>query len=171
MTLATHAVVGASLAQFFPNHPVAAFCIGFASHFVLDAIPHWDYHLESSHEDGANPLKSDIVMGPALVRDLFKIGFDGLLGIALSLAFFASFQIGASHALHIVSLLCGAIGAMTPDFLQFVYFRFRHEPLTSLQRFHMWIHARLKLNDIPAAGATLQAIFAIIIVLITRVLA
>jgi hypothetical protein len=39
MILTTHAVVGAALASFVPSHPVTAFAMGFASHFVLDAIP------------------------------------------------------------------------------------------------------------------------------------
>jgi hypothetical protein len=47
MILTTHAVVGAALATFLPSHPVIAFAVGFASHFVLDAIPHVDYPIKS----------------------------------------------------------------------------------------------------------------------------
>jgi hypothetical protein len=47
MILSTHAVVGVALASFVPSHPFAAFVIGFASHFALDAIPHWDYPIKS----------------------------------------------------------------------------------------------------------------------------
>jgi hypothetical protein len=39
MILSTHAIVGAAIASFLPSHPTAAFVLGFASHFVLDAIP------------------------------------------------------------------------------------------------------------------------------------
>jgi hypothetical protein len=38
MILTTHAIVGAALASFMPSHPAAAFVVGFASHFALDAI-------------------------------------------------------------------------------------------------------------------------------------
>jgi hypothetical protein len=47
MILTTHAVVGAALASFVPSHPATAFVLGFASHFVLDAIPHVDYPIKS----------------------------------------------------------------------------------------------------------------------------
>ena len=47
MILSTHAVVGAALASFVPSHPLAALVIGFASHFALDGIPHWDYPIKS----------------------------------------------------------------------------------------------------------------------------
>jgi len=39
MILSTHAIVGAAIASFLPSHPTTAFVLGFASHFVLDAIP------------------------------------------------------------------------------------------------------------------------------------
>jgi hypothetical protein len=42
MILSTHAIVGAAIASFLPSHPTIAFVLGFGSHFVLDAIPHWD---------------------------------------------------------------------------------------------------------------------------------
>ena len=51
MTLTTHAIFGAGLASLMPEHPVAAFIAGFASHFVLDAIPHWDYAILSESVD------------------------------------------------------------------------------------------------------------------------
>jgi hypothetical protein len=82
MILSTHAVVGAALAGLMPFHPVAAFVTGFASHFVIDAIPHWDYPLRSiSLGPGA---RNDVRMSAARIRDLALIGFDGLAGLALA---------------------------------------------------------------------------------------
>jgi hypothetical protein len=67
MILCTHAVVGAALASFVPSHPAAAFAIGFASHFVLDAIPHWDYSIKSR---SINPMiGAPIVFDSALLQD------------------------------------------------------------------------------------------------------
>ena len=45
LILATHAIVGAATASQIPNHPVIALLAGIASHFAIDAIPHWDYPL------------------------------------------------------------------------------------------------------------------------------
>jgi hypothetical protein len=47
MILCSHALVGGAVASTIPSHPAAALLIGFASHFILDAIPHADYPIRS----------------------------------------------------------------------------------------------------------------------------
>jgi len=124
MILCTHAVVGAALASFVPSHPAAAFAIGFASHFVLDAIPHWDYSIKSR---SINPMiGAPIVFDSALLQDAVTIGFDGLVGIMVALFLFGS-------SANQWAILLGAIGAMLPDPLQFVHARLPREPLRTLQ--------------------------------------
>jgi hypothetical protein len=141
MILCTHAVVGAALASFVPSHPAAAFAIGFASHFVLDAIPHWDYSIKSR---SINPMiGAPIVFDSALLQDAVTIGFDGLVGIIVALFLFGS---SASQW----AILLGAIGAMLPDPLQFVHARLPREPLRTLQRFHRWAHSDKKINGLRA---------------------
>jgi hypothetical protein len=44
-------------------------------------------------------------------------------------------------------VLAAAFGAILPDALQFVYYRLRPRWLTPLQRFHLWIHARYRINS------------------------
>src|SRR5258708_36388904 len=94
MILMTHAIVGASIASFMPSHPVAAAALGFASHFALDAIPHWDYPIRSALNvsPGATPA---LAQGRAfyahpLFWDLGKVGLDALIGCVLSVALFAT---------------------------------------------------------------------------------
>jgi len=151
MTLATHAVVGGAVASLFPNHPVTAFIAGFMSHFILDAIPHWDYKILSAY---ANPdaavlkVKAD----KYFLLDLVRIGLDALLGLAIV---FIVWQPVISTQWKI--LLLGAIGAMLPDFLQFVYLRFSHQPMVALQKFHVSLmHAKYKMNDKPIIGVLSQ---------------
>ena len=153
MTLATHAVVGAALASAVPDHPGIAFALGFASHFVMDAIPHWHYPLATLEHDRENPLNNDMHINRQFPFDLAKIFADAVLGIALSFFFFHPSS-GAAQ----FTLLAGAVGAMLPDPLQFVYWKFRHEPMYSLQRFHMWMHARKDFDDNMPLGVTLQAL-------------
>jgi hypothetical protein len=137
MILSTHAVVGGALASLSPSHPVAAFAVGFASHFVIDAIPHWDYPLRSiSVAPGA---RNQVRLTSALARDLALIGFDAIVGLALAIGIFAT-------PATIVAILAGAVGAMLPDPLQFVHTLYPHEPLASLQRFHRWIHTKRQLH-------------------------
>ncbi len=144
MILSTHGVIGGALASITKASPPVALVIGFASHFVFDTIPHWDYKLNSFKRHKDNPLHNDIELGREFLIDLTKIGSDALLGLIIPLAI-VWFRGG--QATTMVAVACGAIGGMLPDFLQFVYFKIRREPLTSLQRFHGFIHAKRKITD------------------------
>jgi hypothetical protein len=138
MILSTHALVGAAIANMFPSHPEVAFALGFASHFALDAIPHADYPIRSASVDpkiGA-PLHFD----RALLHDAITIGADGMLGLVCAFLLFAS-------AANQWAILLGAFGAMLPDAFQFLYLRFPHEPLKTLQRVHRWAHTRVEIKD------------------------
>jgi hypothetical protein len=150
MILASHAVIGAALASFLPTHPVAAAVLAFASHFAIDAVPHWDYPIRSPcvHPGTAAAMRYD----RRLLRDLVVIGIDGMAGTVLALALFAS-----SSTIWVI--LLGAFAAMLPDPLQFLYGRFPREPLRSLQRFHVWIHSNRRLDDRVVLGVVSQFAF------------
>jgi hypothetical protein len=78
MLLSTHALIGAAIGAYFASDPALGVTLAFGSHFVLDAIPHWDYPIASASIDpkiGA-PLRLD----RAFLRDVITIGADGLLG-------------------------------------------------------------------------------------------
>ena len=161
MTLTTHAIVGAAIASIIPEHQVLVFGLAFASHFAVDAIPHWDYYVRSG---SINPkIGTAMSYDKNLFLDLLSIGFDALLGVVLSLLIFASPATAGVVVL-------GAIAGMLPDPLQFVYTRWRREPLVSLQRFHQWIHTDLRLIDRPVLGISSQLLFIVAIVLVTRLL-
>ena len=159
MTLTTHAIVGATLATLIPNHPILGFAVGFGSHFVLDAIPHWDYALSSMEKDEKNPMNDDMTINKYFWKDLLKIGADGVLGLMLSFILLS----GIFHQSIFVVFL-GAIGAMTPDALQFFYFKWRHEPLVSLQKFHRWVHSKKDLDDKPVIGILSQIVIFCLVV-------
>jgi len=139
MTLTTHAVVGAAAASFFPEHPYLAFAAGFASHFAIDALPHWDYeeYLRSFSQKHSEPLSADMRMGNDFHRDLAIIASDALLGFVLT--FVAAWVLKISPEIALI----GAGAGIYPDLLQFVYFKIRKttlEPmLHDLQTFHVWL--------------------------------
>jgi len=151
MTLTTHALVGAAVAQFFPQHPVLAFAAGFASHFAIDALPHWDYSLRSSRKDKKNPLNFDMELGRDFARDIARILFDIALGLSLSAL--------SAYLLHLSLYLAlvGAAAGIFPDGLQFVYFKTRSKLLEPLQRFHIWIQEGRSLKIAAWRGISLQA--------------
>jgi len=155
MTLGTHAVVGASVASLVPGSPVLAFILGFVSHFLLDAIPHWDYKLHSLERKNGDKMQSDMHFNRAFLFDLMHISFDALLGLLIA---FIAFR-GSPAFPYII--LIGATGAMLPDALQFVYFKWKREPLRSLQRFHGWVHAKGRVHD-PFLGIMFQIIVVIV---------
>jgi hypothetical protein len=157
MILTTHAIVGAALASFMPSHPAAAFVVGFASHFALDAIPHVDYPIRSR---SVNPkIGAPMAFDRALLQDAMTIGTDGLFGILAALFLFGS-------SADIWAILMGAIGAMLPDPLQFVHTRWPHEPLRTLQRFHLWAHTKKRMSGV-ILGVGSQAAFVVLVVGLT----
>src|ERR1700682_2406054 len=112
MILTTHAIVGGALASLFPTHPIVAVAAGFASHFAIDAIPHWDYPLRSiSLTPGA---RNNLRLSSALRRDLTLIGFDACAGLAIAIGIFATPST-------VLAIMAGAIGGMLPDPLQFLH--------------------------------------------------
>jgi hypothetical protein len=154
MILSTHAVVGAALATFLPSHPAAAFAVGFASHFVLDAIPHIDYPIKSR---SVNPrIGAPMAFDKALLQDVVTIGSDGLFGMLVSLLLF-------STSANFWAVLMGAVGAMAPDPLQFAFTRWPHEPLRTLQRFHRWAHSKRKVNSIVLGIGTQVGFVALVV--------
>jgi hypothetical protein len=154
MILTTHAIVGAALASFLPSHPIAAFVVGFASHFALDAIPHIDYPIQSR---SVNPrIGAPMAFDRALLQDAVTIGSDGLFGIMAALFLF-------SATANFWAILMGAIGAILPDPLQFVHARLPHEPLQTLQRFHVWAHTKKRMKGVILGAGTQAALVACVI--------
>ena len=150
MILSTHAIVGGAIASLFPSHPVLVVAAGFASHFAIDAIPHWDYALQAISIRPAAGSAS-LNLDRRLWVDLSLIALDACAGLAIAIWLFATPPtMGA--------ILLGAVTAMVPDPLQVVHALYPREPLKSLQRFHQWIHAKRKLSWL--LGASSQAIFA-----------
>jgi hypothetical protein len=164
MTLGTHAVVGSLVGAVAAHNPVFAGVMGFMSHFLLDAIPHWDYKLQSASQDKENPLNSTVHVNKAFLFDLIKIGFDVVVG---ALIVFALFYQAPTYI--IIGASIGAAAGMAPDFLQFVYFRYPKEPMISLQKFHViMMHAKSHLNDRPWIGVPFQIALVILAVVIVK---
>ena len=151
--MSTHAIVGGAIASLFPSHPALVVAAGFASHFAIDAIPHWDYPLQAISVRPAADSAA-LNLDRRLWVDLSFIVLDSCAGLAIAIGLFAS-------PANIGAILLGALAAMLPDPLQVVHALYPREPLKSLQRFHQWIHAKRKLSW--PLGASSQAVFAAIV--------
>jgi hypothetical protein len=135
MTLTTHAVVAAGAASLFPLHPYAAFAAGFASHLLIDTLPHWD--------EGSAMLRSmrkeadgqrDMVIGKSFVQDVAYLGFESLVGLLAGVFIFFAW-------LHVplAIVLIGAAAGVLPDAMHFIYFKTRSVLLKDFEKFHAYI--------------------------------
>ncbi len=145
MILTTHAIVGAAIGRLVLN-PYEAFALGFISHFLIDAIPHCAYPLASLINNEKNPLKKDMVLDLRFAKDLVFIAIDFCVGIALAIFIFQGVTDFTNFSL---PLLAGVFGGVLPDALQFAYFKIRHEPLTTLQKFHYNVNGEKDILGLP----------------------
>jgi hypothetical protein len=159
LILSTHAIVGAAIATLMPDHPGLAFLSGMASHFLIDAIPHWDYPLRSiSVTRDPSPA---LTLNWSLLHDLGLIGLDVFVGLAVALWLYASPTAATA-------VLLGALGAILPDPLQLAHKLWPREPLRTLQRFHSWIHSNRELQW--PTGVASQISFVLLVISVSEAL-
>ena len=159
MILSVHAIFGAAAASLVPSHPVMAFGLGFASHFVLDAIPHRDYDLISIESDlnKKNKVINIIRNKFKLIRDVVFVLVDGIVGLCLAFMLFF-------NPIYPWIFFLGAFGALIPDGLTFLYLLLKHKPLNFFFNFHSdFIHSKKILKLIQVTGVILQFCTLIII--------
>jgi hypothetical protein len=152
MILSVHATFGAAVASMMPGHPVLGFTLGFASHFILDAIPHKDYKLISTGPDAnKKPEAVDLIREKfSLIRDMIFVSFDAFVGLCLAFLFFF-------NPAHPAIFLIGAVSALIPDFLTFLYLLLKHKPLGKFFNFHVGlVHSKIVFNLNQALGVLLQ---------------
>ena len=134
MTLTTHAVVGAAFASLVPNEPLLGFALGFASHFAIDSIPHWNEghaFMRSVVKDKQNVLGTRVQNGKDFLHDITVVLADSMLGFALATVILFYF-----FHVPIYIVLLGAFAGQMPDGLQFVYFKMHWRWMEPLQKFH-----------------------------------
>ena len=85
-------------------------------------------------------MNVDMILDYKFLEDILKISLDAIIGLIVSYAIFIYYL-----NISVVTILCGVIGGMLPDALQFVYMEWKRERLTAVQKFHMWVHIRIKL--------------------------
>jgi hypothetical protein len=170
MVLTTHAVVGGALASIAHAEPVAAFSIGFLSHFILDSIPHWDYfHLLGSFKTKGEEAGFTVEYSRRLMYDIGFIILDIVLGFILVFLFFLRKGFVLDLGILVKDpIIWGAIGSILPDFLQLVYSKFPYQPFRGIQKFSEYIHSKnYSFQNKFLIGATLQVIIVAVFVILT----
>lgn len=165
MTLTTHALIAAAVTQSFGrSHPVLGFAAAIASHYLSDAIPHWDYALNAGVEWKEKPKEDwtpdDFWQFRMRIRhDLIKIVADAVIG-ALAVAALTQPASPADW------LWAGGVtvGGMLPDFLQGLHLS-GIRILKPAQRFHDLWHTKIRLGPYPLVGIPFQVFIAAIAIL------
>lgn len=161
MVLSTHFVLGGVIGLALHSSPATALAAGVASHFLLDTLPHWDYHLASLEGGGDAATKNMRVLSRDFIHDLAKIGADVLIGIVGLWLLTKYLDRPATLAVWL-----GAVGGVLPDAMQFVYFKLRWRILFYLQSFHQWIHTSRRLTGWSIAGPLLQVAMVVLVIIL-----
>jgi hypothetical protein len=103
-----HVVIGAAIATKIPN-PFIAIPLAFASHFILETIPHWNPHLNTETEKYGQPTKKSTI----------------ITAVDSSIALVSGSAIALSNLPdtgHVVTILACCFFAVLPDVLEGPYF-------------------------------------------------
>lgn len=160
MILTPHAIVGAAIVNIFPDHPVIGFSLAFASHYLLDLIPHKEYHLHGFIDENAKTVASVIGNFKSTIKSILSISFDFIIGIILSSLFFIS----DSRTFYLT--LLGVAAGVLPDFFQFLYLKYKREPWIWFQKIHDYFHSEDKMEDKPIKGYLIQVSVSLIFIII-----
>lgn len=116
MILASHIIVSGLLGATTQNYFLAA-TLGLFSHYIVDAIPHWDNYLSPDFDSKAKLEKGHFLKGRFFYKELGKVAIDILIGLSvLSLIFFKT-----SGFSNIAYAAVGIFFGVLPDPLQLLY--------------------------------------------------
>lgn len=158
MTLTTHIVIATAITKSFAqSHPILGFFAALASHYLADAIPHWDYPVHAIQSgDDKQKLYWDADKARAFRRrvahDIHNFAIDGMLGTGI--IFFLVRPVSPDQWLWVAGTM---IGGVLPDALQGAYLS-GATFLRPLQYFHDRCHTKIKLGPYPLIGIPLQLI-------------
>lgn len=154
MTLATHIIIAAAATKPIASaHPLLIFAVAIITHYLSDAIPHWDYSLSSIDSEIRHEKRKWKLDDSTFLRDIRNIAFDGLMGTLL-----VALITSPSSTNEFLWLFLAASGAVLPDFLQGVYYTRRADFLRIIHHFHGFMHSKISLGPYPLIGIPFQAV-------------
>lgn len=160
MILSSHIIVASAATNYFVNQPVSflnsaiIFIISLISHYLLDAIPHWDYKLLSILDNDSKTEKVFIAKKIFIIKDLAKNFLDGGLGLAI-----AFFIIGGQFYFKKIFMIgIIVLGSLLPDLLEVFYIIFKKFSPAVFHSFHSHFHTNYRFKNQPAKGIILQII-------------
>jgi hypothetical protein len=123
MILATHELVGAAIGAKI-HSPWLIIIFSLAIHFVLDTFRHGEY-VES--------FDSKV----ALKNTWYKVVMDFFAGIIIILVYIT---IRKPDSFVVKDIFLGVLFSILPDFITFIYWKYRFTFLKKYYTFHSWCH-------------------------------
>lgn len=108
-----HVAVGAAIASKIPN-PYIAIPLSFASHFVLEKVPHWNPHIYTEIKKHGKVTKKSLTI----------IVVDALIALFLGTYIASTVLPNSSHAL---TILFSCFASVLPDTVEIPYYFFKYK--------------------------------------------
>ncbi|MBI5045703.1 MAG: hypothetical protein HZC14_01710 [Candidatus Niyogibacteria bacterium] len=171
MIISSHVVITAAAVAPFLTHPFTApkaaaiFGIAVLSHYLADAVPHWDYQLSSVVEGGeAGRDRRGFSRDRRLfLKDLSRAALDGLLGMAI-----AFLMLNLSFTWWDLAVLSWiSFSAILPDIASMFFIIFPCAPFSWFYKAHV-VHTSYRWKKGPWSGALFQATTVAAIVLVLK---
>ncbi|MDP3710780.1 MAG: hypothetical protein Q8R29_03625 [bacterium] len=159
MISTTHIAIAAAASKTLSQgNPLAAFFISWASHYLADAIPHWQYKLKVSKKWSNDPGDLEKIRKSSLpLTDYVAVALDSFIGALV--IFLISPHGSLKDWLYILAVVAGG---PFPDFLLFLHKRFSWRILEVLRKFHDSFHSGINLSPYPKLGIPFQIIIVLI---------
>ncbi len=103
-----HVAVGAAIATKIPN-PFISIPLAFASHILLDRIPHWNPHFYTETKKYGRPKTTSTALA----------GADVLIALALGIAIAA---LALPNYAHAATILAASLASVLPDLIKSPFF-------------------------------------------------
>lgn len=159
MILATHIIIAAAVTKPIAHmHPALIFGVAVASHYLSDALPHWDYELTAIADKENTATRHWNLQSASLAHDIVRFSLDAIVGAAFVIMLLSPLSFSDW-----IAATLAIIGGALPDFLGGLYM-LGLKFLLPHQRFHDWIHTKIRLGPYPLIGIPFQILIAAIAV-------
>ncbi len=157
MTLTTHSIIAAAVTKPISHiHPLLIFVVAVATHYLSDAIPHWDYKITSIENIENREHRHFGTNRNAILHDIKNFAIDGFLGLAI-VAVIARPETMQQW----LWVLASVVGGCLPDFLQGLYL-FKLKFLRKPQQFHDIFHTNIRLGPYALIGIPFQLVIVLV---------
>ncbi|MDP3003890.1 MAG: hypothetical protein Q8N43_00015 [Candidatus Azambacteria bacterium] len=164
MILASHIIISGLLGSKTQNYFLAA-AIGLVSHYILDAIPHWNSYLSPEFKIKAEAEDGKFIKEKFFWKEMGKIVIDILVGLGLLFIFLKNLSY-----LNIAAVFISVFFGILPDPLQLFYlmtkWRFIKWNFDFQEFVHHSIHSKIDQKFWP--GIITQTIAVALVFLVLR---